>query len=79
MNSYSNQNVLMKYKQRCEQQGKISVRLSNESHLYWKKHFYKNPLKFMIIAHFEADNEIDNSNICKKTSNVFKQNPVCNG
>ena len=38
-----------------------------------------NPLYFRIIADFEADNEIDNSNIGNKTTNTHKQNPVLNG
>ena len=46
---------------------------------FWKKHFHKNPLCFRIIADFEADNEIDGSNIGNKTTNIYKQNPVLNG
>ena len=52
------------------------IEASNQSHLYWKKHFHKNSLCFGIIAHSEADNEIDNSSIGNKTANFFKQNPV---
>ena len=44
-----------------------------------KKHFHKNPLYFRIFADFEADNEIDGSNIGNKTTNFYKQNPVLNG
>ena len=44
-----------------------------------KKHFHRNPLFFRIIADFEADNEIDGSNIGNKTTNIYKQNPVLNG
>ena len=33
----------------------------------------------MIIADFEADNEIANSSIRNKTTNIFTQNPVNNG
>ena len=33
----------MRYKQRCEQQEVTANKTSNESHLHWKKHFYKNP------------------------------------
>ena len=36
------------------------------------KHFHKNPLYFRIIADFEADNEIDGSNIGNKTTNFYK-------
>ena len=39
LNSYTSQNVLNKHKQRCGQQEIISLRLSNESHIYWKKTF----------------------------------------
>ena len=48
-----------------------------------KKPFHKNPLHFGICADFEADNEIDNSNIeisgpTNKTSDITKRNQVCN-
>ena len=46
---------------------------------FGKKHFQKNPIYFRIIADFEADNEIDGSNIGNKTTNIYKQNPVLNG
>ena len=38
-----------------------------------------NALYFRIIADFEADNEIDGSNVGNKTTNIYKQNPVLNG
>ena len=41
--------------------------------------FKKNPLSFRIYADFEADNEIDTSVIGNKTTNIYKQNPACNG
>ena len=31
-----------------------------------------------MYAEFEADNEENNSNIGKKTTNIYKQNPVLN-
>ena len=34
---------------------------------------------FRIYADFEADNEIANSNVVDKTTNIYKQNPVLNG
>ena len=34
---------------------------------------------FRIYADFEADNEIDNSSIGNKTTNIYKENPVLNG
>ena len=54
------------------------MRLSNESHLYWKKHFHKNPLSFRIYADCEADNEIDKPHIGNKTIKFHEQNPVVN-
>ena len=44
-----------------------------------KKHFHKNKFYFRIIADFEADIEEDNSKICNKTTNIYKQKPVLNG
>ena len=44
-----------------------------------KKPYYKNPLYFGTDADFEADNEIDNSSIGKKTTIKNRQNPVLNG
>ena len=56
-----------------------TIKTSKEPHLYWKKHFHKNLLCFWIITEFEADNEIDKSSVGNKTTNNYKQNPVCNG
>ena len=44
-----------------------------------ERHFHKNPLYFRIYAVFETDNEIDNSSIGNKTTNICKQKPVLNG
>ena len=44
---------------------------NKESHLYRKDHFHMNPLFFKIIAHFEADNEGEVSNIGNRTTNVY--------
>ena len=44
-----------------------------------KKRFHKNPLYFMNIADFKAENEVNISSIGKKTTNFFKQKPVLNG
>ena len=79
LSSYSSQNVSLKQKERCEQQKTTSIRNSNESHLFWKKHFSKNLSYFMIIADFQADDEIANSSIRNKNTNIFTQNPVNNG
>ena len=39
--SFPNKTVLIKHKESCKQQ-EISNKTSNESHLFWKKHFHKN-------------------------------------
>ena len=79
LNCYSSQNVLNKQNQRCEQQEIPSIRISHDSHLWWKKQFHKSPLYFKIDADFEADKEIHFSSIGNGTTNIHKQNPVCNG
>ena len=79
LSSYTSENMLIKHKQKCGIDNITTIKTSNESHLYWKKHFHKNPLYFRIYADFEADNEKDNSIIGNKTTNIFKQNPVLNG
>ena len=68
--------MIIKHKENCEQKQEVTTnRTSDESYLYWKNHFHKNPIYFRIIADFEADNEIDNSNIGIKSTNIRKQNP----
>ena len=79
LSSYTSENMLMKHKQKCGEDNITTITTSKESHLYWKKHFHKNPLFFRIYADFEADNEKDNSIIGNKTTNIYKQNPVLNG
>ena len=71
--------MLMKHKEKCGEDNITTIKTSNESHIYWKKHFHKNPLYFRIYADFEADNEKDSSTIGNKTTNIYKQNPVLNG
>ena len=79
LSSYTSENMLMIHQQKCGEDNITTIKISNESHLHWKKHqFHKNPLYFRIYADFEADNEIDNSSIGKKTTNIYKQNPVHN-
>ena len=73
------ENALIYHKEKCGDDNICTIRTSNESHLYWKKHFHKNPLYFRIIADFEADNEKDDSKIGNKTTNIYKQKPVLNG
>ena len=71
--------MLIKHKEKCEHKQEITtITTSDESHLYWKNHFHKNPLCLRIIADFEADNEIAKSNIGNKTSKIYKQNPLFN-
>ena len=79
MNSYTSENTLMLHKPKCENHDITTIKTSNESHLYWKKHFHKNPLYFRIYADFEADNEKDDSIIGNKTTNIYKQSPILNG
>ena len=79
LSSYTSENMLMKRTPKCESIDITTIKTSNESHLYWKKHIHKNPLFFRIYADFEADNEKDNSIIGNKTTNIYKQNPVLNG
>ena len=79
LSSYTSENMLMKHKEKCGDDINTAIKTSNESHLFWKKHFHKNPLYFSIYADFEADNEKGNSIIGNKTMNIYKQNPVLNG
>ena len=79
MSPCTSENMLMKHKQKCGGDNKTTIKTSKESHLHWNKLFHKNPLYFWINADFEADNEKDNSSIGKKTTNIYKQNPVLNG
>ena len=64
--------MLMIHKPKCENNKTTTNRTSNESHLHWKYHFHKSPLCFRIIADFEADNEVDNSNIGKKKQLIVR-------
>ena len=71
--------MLMIQKPKCETDKTTTIRTSSQSHLHWKDHFHENPLYFRINADFEAGNGFDNSNIDNKTTNIYKQNPVCIG
>ena len=79
LNSYTCENALKSHKEKCGEDNICTIRTSNESHLYWKKHFHKNPLYFRSYADFEADNEEDGSKTVNKTTNIYKQKPVING
>ena len=76
---FEHEHVLMKHKDRCEQQDFTAIKLSSYKHLNWKKHYQKVPLYFRIYADFECNNETDNSIIGLHTTNIYKQKPVCNG
>ena len=71
--------MLTIHKPKCENYDITTIRTSSESHVHWNTRFPKNPLCFRIYADFEADNEIENSNIGNETTNNCKQNPVFNG
>ena len=79
LSSYTSEYMLIKHKQKCGDDNITAIKTSNESHLFWKKHFHKNPLYFRIYADFEADNEKDSLCIGNKTTKIYKQNPVLNG
>ena len=79
LSSYTNENMLIKHKPKCENNDITSIKTSNESHLHWEKYFHKNPLYIRIYADFEADNENDDSIVGNKTIKIYKQNPVLNG
>ena len=80
LNSHKCQNMLIEHKDKCKQKQEITtITTSDETHLYWKNHFQKNPSCFWIIADFESVNEIDNSSIGNKIINLYKQNAVFNG
>ena len=52
LNSYTSQNVLIKHKQQCGEEDRTSLNLNNESQLFWKKHFHKNPLILLNLRRF---------------------------
>ena len=79
MNSYSSQNMLRLDNPKCKNIDITTIRTSSEPNIHWKKHFDNNPLYFRIYTDSEADNEIDNSSTGKKTTNIYKRNPVLNG
>ena len=69
----------MKHKLNCEKHAITTIKTSPEPHIYWKKHFHRNPLYFRLYADFEVDNEFDNSSIGNKTTNLYEPNPMLNG
>ena len=75
--SYTTNNMLIKHKKLCGENQKIKT--SPNSQIYMKKYFQKNKLYFRIYADFEADNKREDNSIGDKTTNIYKQEPVCNG
>ena len=69
--------MLIKHKNLCSQ---IQIlKTSPNSYIYGKKYYQKNKLYFRIYADFEADNKEEKTSIGVKTTNIYKQEPVCNG
>ena len=77
LNSYTTNSRLVKHKKLCKENQQLKT--SPNPHIYWKKYFQKNKLYFRIYVDFEADNEKENDKIGDKTTNIYKQEPVCNG
>ena len=69
--SYTSEIMLMLHRPKGGNIDITTIRTSSESHFYWKKRFHKNPFYFRKYADFEADNEIDNSSIGNKTTNIY--------
>ena len=44
LNFYTCENALTNHKEKCGDDNICTIRTSNESHIFWKKHFDKNPL-----------------------------------
>ena len=70
LNSYTSESMLMIHKPKCENYDITAIRTSNDSHFHWKNHFHKNLIFFSVIADFDTDNEIDDSSIGIKTTNI---------
>ena len=79
LNGFTSDNMIIKHTQKCDMRQDITtIKTSNKPYLNWDKHCHKNPVHFRIYADFEDDNEIDDTCIGNKTTNIYKQNPVCN-
>ena len=79
LSCFEHEHVLMKHKDRCEQQDFTAIKLPLDKQLNWKKHYQKITLSFRIYADFECNNSPVESNVGLHTTNIYKQNPVCNG
>ena len=69
--------MLNKHKNFCGENQKLKT--SPNSHIYWMKYFHKNKFYFRIYADFEAVNKKEVTNIGDKTTNIYKQEPLCKG
>ena len=79
-NGYTSDNMIIRHKQKCDMSHDITtITTSNKPYIHWDKHSHTNPVFFWIHADFEAHNEIDDTCNGNKTTNIYKQNPVCNG
>ena len=79
MSCFEHEHVLKKHKDRCHQQDFTAIKLPLDKQLNWKKHYQKISLYFRIYADFECNNSPVESNVGPQTTNIYKQNPVCNG
>ena len=80
LSGYTSDNMTFKHKQKCDMRHDITtIKNSYKPYINWDKHCHKIPVYFRIYADVEADNEIDYTCSGKKTTNVYKQNPGCNG
>ena len=79
LGSSLSQNDLIKHKQKCEQRELTSIKVSNESHIFWIKYFHNDALYFSTYVDVKADNESIISNMGSKTSEFSKQDVLCNG
>ena len=74
LNSYTTENSLINHDEKGGDDNICALRTSQESHIYWKKPFHKNPIFLRFIADFETHNEIeDNRAACNKTTNIYKK------
>ena len=76
---FKSKSLKKKHKQHCEQQEITAIKTSDESDKQWNKYFHKNPFYSENNTDFEVDDEKDLSNIRKKTTKIYEQNPVFNG
>ena len=71
--------MIKNHNENCGDHDISTIGTSNETHLDWRNLFQKSLFYFRFISDSEADIQIDNSSIGIKTTNISKQNPVCNG